>query len=88
MASEKKSSKDLSATAGSNGKDVLPTYETAEKATIHSHTNAVIRAAQVRAQDEVGEEQPPQRRDQILISTRAARDAKHATECPVQVQAI
>lgn len=53
MTSEKKSDK-ASTAAGSNGNDVLPAYEAAEKATTHNHTNAVIRAAHVRAQDEVG----------------------------------
>lgn len=54
MTSEKNSDKASSAAAGSNGNDVLPAYEAAEKATMHNHTNAVIRAAQVRTQDEVG----------------------------------
>lgn len=56
MSGDNKTSKKAPLAAFSNGKDVLPTYETAERSTIHSHTNAVIQAAQVRAQDEVGEE--------------------------------
>ncbi|ATY62269.1 von Willebrand type A [Cordyceps militaris] len=49
--SDKKSGRNLT-DAGPNGNSMLPTYEATERSTIHSHTNAVIQAAHVRAQDE------------------------------------
>lgn len=36
-----------------SGNDILPSYHATEQTTIHHHTNQVIQAAHVRAQDEV-----------------------------------
>lgn len=56
MTSDKKSSKALQ-DVGPKGGDVLPTYQLAQRSQpmIHNHTNVVIQAAHVRAQDEVDE---------------------------------